>query len=122
MSVLRSVLPTLAAFLVAVVFVQATDLVACADEAGGAREAGGVHVDAFAQGAHATTAPGDTHNEAPPHDDGPSADCYCHVVFAPTGAFSTVAVEPSSDRTDFAVFVASRPEVESQGLDPVPLA
>ncbi|MDT0630804.1 hypothetical protein RQM47_11950 [Rubrivirga sp. S365] len=119
MTRLRRALPVLAALLAVVVAVQATDLVACADEAEAA-EHGEAHTDAsFAPGAHPAPAPGDAHG-ADGHA-GAFADCLCHVVFAPTGVVPDVGARLVGGAAAFAAFVAAPPEVEPLGLDHVPL-
>ena len=120
---LRRTLPAFAALLAVIVAVQATDLVACADEAEAAEHAGQTHVDSFAGGGHPAPAPGDSHDEHEGGDEGGTfADCLCHVVFAPTAIVPTAEVDCVPEPADFSVAVATPPEVEPLGLDHVPLA
>lgn len=114
----RRLVPVLALLLGAVVFVQATDLVGCADEATLVVDSG-THQD-VAGGAHPASVPGTSHDDVPTHDA--ALDCYCHVVFAPTGARVDAAVGRTATSADFAVFVAAPTSGTDDGLDPVPLA
>lgn len=115
----RRSVPVLAALLVVLVAVQATDLVACADEAQAAEHTE-THTDGpRAQGAHEAPAPGNSHGG---HESEPAPDCLCHVVFVPTGVVPALSAGPATEARRTAVAVVAPPEVEPLGLDPVPLA
>jgi hypothetical protein len=124
MTLLRRVVPAIAALLVALVAVQSTDLVACADEVAIAAHAGDTHVDApLAPGAHQVPAPGGDHNDGPDHGhDGPTADCLCHVVFAPVAFVPAVGARPTRSGEALPAVVDTPPQVGPLGLDHVPLA
>ena len=104
-------LPLLAALLAAVVVVQTTDLVACADEAAAVE-----HAESGTPGGSPTDGPHSEHG----HDGGLDADCLCHIVFASTAVPPRVAVH-SADRAPVAEWTETPPEVEPSGLDHVPL-
>ena len=121
MKTLRHYVPAFAALLVVLIAVQATDLVACADEAQAAQHEGGTHVDAGNQGAHSAPLPGTEHNDSGGDHESPP-DCLCHVVFAPLAASPVVGARPAPEPFDFATVVAAPLEVEPLGLEHVPLA
>lgn len=123
MSTLRRLLSPLAALLAVLVVVQTTDLVACADEAEVAEHAGDAHDHGtVVQGAHLVPAPGGDHDDEPDHDhDGVLADCLCHVVFAPTASFPTVAGRPAPVPAEVAFVLGTPPDVAPSGVDHVPL-
>ena len=122
MSRFRAILAPLAAVLAVVVVVQTTDLVACADEAEAAERPGEVHTDGLSGGGHPAPAPGDSHDGGHDHDGSASADCLCHIVYAPTAVVPEVRARPAPDLAPFAAPAEIPPEVEPDGLDPVPLA
>ena len=121
MTAIRRSIPLLAVFLTALVIVQTTDLVACADETATAEHEGGTHDDApLVQGGHPTPAPGDSHGDLD-HEDS-FADCLCHVVFTPVVAVPEMGERPASERARYARYAVTPPDVEPMGLDHVPLA
>ena len=122
MSRLRPLVPPLAAFLAVLVVVQTTDLVACADEAEAAGHPGEVHTDGLAGGGHEMPVPGGSHDGGHDHGEGASADCLCHLVYAPTAVVPEVGGRPAPGLAPSAAPTETPPEVEPDGLDPVPLA
>lgn len=117
MLLLRRFIPAFAALLAVLVAVQATDLVACADEAAAVTHGEATHTDAPDRAGHPVPATGDTHGG----DHEVPVDCLCHVVFTPM-AVAPVVGAPAPEAAAFALFVAARPDAELQGTDPVPLA
>ena len=119
MSTLRRLRPTLAALLMVSVTVQATDLVACDDDAETVLYEGESHGDATAQDGPSTPTSGCSHSDM--DHGGAFADCLCHVVFTPTTVVPEVGARPALESSDFAMAVVAIPEVEPRGLDHVPL-
>lgn len=117
----RQVSPLLSAALAVLVVVQMVDLVACADEKAAAASPVGTHADTLAQGGHPVPAPAGSHDDGE-HDHASSADCLCHVVFAPTSGIPSAEADRAPEAVQFAVYVATPTEVEPAGLDHVPLA
>jgi len=124
MTLLRRLAPFVSTLLVALVAVQTTDLVACADEAAAATHADGYHVDgAPMAGAHPAPAPGGDHDEGAPHEESPGmADCLCHVVFTRTERLPEVASAPAAEPAAYAAYVTPRGSAHAKPLDHVPLA
>ena len=115
----RRLFPTLAALLAVLVVVQTTDIIACADEAVAA-EHSEAHADPASSGGHPAPVPGDS-DDGHDHDDETSADCLCHVVFAPTAIVPDVGAPPAPTSGQLASNMVAPPEVEQSGLDHVPL-
>jgi len=124
MTTFRRIAPLLSMLLVALVVVQTTDLVACADEAAAATHVDGYHVDgAVPAGAHPTPSPGGNHDEGRTHEEAPGmADCLCHVVFAPTGFVPAVASSPAAEPAAYAGHLTLHGSAHAKPLDHVPLA
>jgi hypothetical protein len=125
---LRLLVPPLAAFLAVLVVVQTTDLVACADEAETAGHPGEVHTNEIAGGDHpapvlgGVSVPGGSPDDGHGHNEGASADCLCHLAFAPTAVVPEVGARPAPGLAPLAAPTETPPEVEPDVLDPVPLA
>ncbi len=121
MRTLRRILPAFAALLAVLVAVQATDLVACADEAVTAEHGGQTHTDASVTAGHPVPAAGSTHDDSGGDHETPP-DCLCHVVFTPLAVVPEVGVRPAPESVDFGVYVVGWTDAAAQGIDPVPLA
>lgn len=122
MAAFRRFVPVVAVLLAALVAVQTTDLIACADEATAASRTGGYHVDGMSAAGHPSPVPGSDHDDGAPHEEAPGlADCLCHVTFTPTGHLPEVASAPAADPTPFAPYAAHLVSVEAKPLDHVPL-
>lgn len=118
----RRLASLLSLVLMALIVVQTTDLVRCADEAEGVSHEGGYHVDGVVvAGAH--PALGGDHDDRAPHEEAPGmADCLCHVTFTPTEVVPEVASAPAAPPIPFAPYLAHVASVEVRPLDHVPLA
>ena len=123
MRLFRRLVPLFSALLVALVAVQALDLVACADEAQAASATGGFHVDeAVGAGAHPTPAPGADHGDGGGHEEMPGlSDCFCHVVFTRTDHVPEVASAQAATPLPYAPYEAHPTSAAAPPLDHVPL-
>ncbi|HIG75102.1 MAG TPA: hypothetical protein EYQ24_11145 [Bacteroidetes bacterium] len=116
---MRRCVPVLAALLAGLILVQTTDLVSCADEATVAQHIEG-HLDGAAGSGHPSPSPGGDHEDGDAHD-APSADCLCHLVYAPTTVAPDAVALRTPVRARFATDADRPPLVEVEGPEHVPL-
>lgn len=122
MTAFRRFAPIVAILLAALVAVQTTDIIACADEATPVGRTDGYHVDGkSAVGAHPSPVPGDDHDDGAPHEETPGiADCLCHVIFVPMTMPTEIGVPAAMD-FDYPGYLASSQEGNVRPPGPVPI-
>ena len=92
---------------------------ACADEATVAQHIEG-HLDGAAGSGHPSPSPGGDHEDGDAHD-APSADCLCHLVYAPTTVAPDAVALRTPVRARFATDADRPPLVAVEGPEHVPL-